>query len=110
MSIKIDTIGLIPFDLDPDDNFQVTIDISDFVDDDVIDAVVFSAEDEDGVDATADVVDDAKCAFTDTVIQPYIKGGTDGKSYIVKCLATMDNVNADEKAFYVKWDCNQPSA
>lgn len=110
MSIKIDTIGQIPFDLDPDDNFQVTIDISDFLDEDAIDDVDFSALDEDGENATEDVIDPDKCGFTDSVLQPYILGGSNGKSYIVKCLATLDNENADDKAFYVKWDCRQPSA
>jgi len=110
MSIKIDTVGLIPFDLDPDDNFQVTIDISDFLDEDAIDLVEYSALDEDGADATEDVIDSDKCAFTASVLQPYIMGGTDGKSYIVKCLATLDNDNADEKAFYVRWKCREASA
>ena len=107
MSIKIDTVGLIPYELAPGDEMQVTITISDWLGSDTISSVAYTAVDGDGVDAAATVLDAAKHTNTNTVIKPFIKGGEDGENYVVKCLVTSNAANADKKAFYVKWDCRE---
>ena len=107
MSIKIDAVGLIPYELAPGDQMQVTIDASDWLGSDTISSVVYTAVDGDGVDAAATVLDAAKHTNTNTVIKPFIKGGEDGASYVVKCLVTSNAANADKKAFYIKWDCRE---
>jgi len=108
MSLTMKNIGTIPDSLSPDDAFQVTMDISDWLDTDEISTVAYSAVDGDGEDATAAVLDALKHTNTTTVIKPYIKGGVDGAIYTVKCLvATSDG---DDKAFYLKFSCKEEAA
>ena len=110
MTIKIDAVGLVPYELAPGDEMQVTIDISDWLGTDEIASVAYTAVDGDGVDAAAAVLVTAKHTNTATVVKPFIKGGVDGESYVVKCLVTSDAANADKKAFYVKWDCREEAS
>lgn len=110
MTIKIDAVGLIPYELAPGDQMQVTIDISDWLGTAAISSVAYTAVDGDGVDAAAAVLDAAKHTNTTTIVKPFIKGGVDGKSYVVKCLVTSDAANADKKAFYLKWDCREEAS
>ena len=70
------------------DQFQATFDISTWLGTDTISAVAYSAVDNDGNDASADVLDAASHDNTSTVIKPYIKGGADGVVYTVKMLVT----------------------
>lgn len=107
MTIKIDAVGVIPFELAPGDEMQVTIDIEDWLGTDNISSVAYTAVDGDGVDAASTVLDANKHTNTTTVVKPFIKGGADGENYVVKCLVTSDATNADKKAFYVKWDCRE---
>lgn len=101
----MENTGMIPYSLSPDDEFQVTIDISDWLDTDQISSVVYSAVDSDGADATTVVLDAAKHVNTTTVIKPYIKGGVTGTIYIIKCLMTTSD--GDDKAFYLKFSCEE---
>ena len=108
MSTDIFSVGKIPYNVSPDDQFQVTIDISAWLGADTISSVAYSAVDEDGEPATATVLDAAKHLNTNTVLKPYIKGGGSGINYIVKCLAL--TANDDKKAFYVKFYCHEVAA
>lgn len=108
MSINMENIGTIPYSLSPDDAFQVTMDISDWLDTDEISSVVYSAVDGDGEDATATVLNVAKHTNTTTVIKPYIQGGVDDTIYTVKCLITTSD--GDDKAFYLKFSCKEEAA
>lgn len=105
MSITMENTGMIPYSLSPDDEFQITMDISDWLGTDEISSVTYSAVDGDGTDATATVLDAGKHTNTTTVIKPYIKGGLDDTIYTIKCLvATSDG---DDKAFYSKFQCEE---
>lgn len=105
MTIDCDDIGFVPYELNPDDEFQVTMDISTWLGVDTIAGVVYSAVDDDGEDATAVVLDDGQNTNTNTVIKPYLKGGTDGSKYSIKMLVTTDG--GDEKAFYIIFVCEE---
>ena len=105
MTIECDDIGYIPYEINPDDQFQVTFDISDWLGSDTISSVAYSAVDADGTDVSDDVLSAADHDNTNTVIKPYIKGGTDGVVYTVKMLVT--TTGGDIKAFYIKFVCNE---
>ncbi len=105
MSITMENTGMIPYSLSPDDEFQITIDISEWLGTDQISSVAYSAVDGDGNDATATVLDAAKHTNTTTVIKPYIKGGLDDTIYTGKCLVTISD--GDKKAFYFKFPCEE---
>jgi len=108
MSITMENTGMIPYSLSPNDGFQVTIDISDWLGSDTIESVAYSAVDGDGEDASATVLDAEKHTNTTTVIKPYLKGGTTGTIYTVKCLVT--TAAGDDKAFYLKYNCEEVAA
>ena len=102
MTINCKTIGEILQPLGSSDEFQVSFDISTWLGTDEISSVAYSAVDETGADATADVLTLANHANTTTIIKPYIKGGsTNKKQYTVKMLPT--TVNGYKKAFYIKF-------
>jgi hypothetical protein len=109
MTIECGITGRIPYDIAPGDEFQVTFDISSWLNGGAISSVAYSAVDEDGVDATALVLDAAEHDNTDTVIKPYVKGGgTDLKEYTVKCDVT--TLTGYVKAFYVKYAVKEIAA
>jgi endonuclease V-like protein UPF0215 family len=105
MSTNIETTGIIDYSLAPTDQFQVTIDLTTWLDGDTIDTVTYTAEDEDGNDATDTVIDAVLSTNTDTQARAYIKGGVDGTVYTVTCKAV--TTNGDIKSFYIKWICNE---
>jgi len=105
MSISCDDIGIMPYEINPDDQFRVTFDISAWLGSDTIDSVAYSAADEDGNDETDNVLDSDEHQNTTTVIKPYIKGGTTGETYTVKMLVT--TAAGDKKAFYLKFVCTE---
>jgi hypothetical protein len=107
MSINCKTVGVLPNPVAPDDEHKVEFDIIAWLGTDIISTVAYSAVDEWGTDATADVLVIAKHSNTDTVIKPYIKGKTANVSYTVKCVVTANNANASKKTFYVKWFCRE---
>ena len=76
MTTNIQTLGTIPYALAPADQFEVTIDVSSWLDSDTIDSVTYSATDEDGVDATESVLNQTLSTYSDTVISAYIIGET----------------------------------
>ena len=104
-AIECGITGRIPFDVAPDDAFQVSFDIAEWLDEDTIQTVAYSAKDEEG-EANSDVLDSDKHENTNTVLKPWIKGGgVDHKEYAVKCKATM--ASAQVKSFYVKFTVNE---
>lgn len=103
MTIEMQNLGNIPYSLSPDDQFQITIDIATWLGTDEISSVAYSAVDQDGNNETSNVLDAAKHTNTNTVIKPYIKGGTDDEIYTVKCLVT--TTGTDKKAFYARFAC-----
>jgi hypothetical protein len=106
MTIECELTGRIPYDIAPDDEFQVTFDIAEWLGDDQISSVAYSAVDEDGESATAAVLDAAEHDNTETVIKPFIKGGgTNDKKYTVKCEVT--TVTGYTKSFYIKFRVNE---
>lgn len=105
MTIQCGIVGKIPFDVSPEDKFQVSFDIANWLDEDTIASVAYSAVDKDGETATSSVLDSDKHENTTTVIKPYVMGGgTDEKRYTVKMLATM--ASGQIKAFYIKFRVN----
>lgn len=105
MSINTNAVGVIPSSVAPGDEHAISFDISTWLGTTEISSVAYSAVDEYGDDATTDVLVSAKNSNTTTIIKPYIKGGTAGISYTVKCVITANNANASKKTFYVKWFC-----
>jgi hypothetical protein len=79
------------------------INITEFLEDDTIDDVVFTAAKEDGTDATSDVLTDALCTYDndDGLIKPYIKAGASGETYICTMQVTTDGGSQEE--FYLRW-------
>ncbi len=108
MTISCKDIGTIPYSINPDDQFQVTLDISDWLGADTISSVAYSAVDRDGDDATTIVLDANGHTNTDTIIKPYILGGTSGEVYTIKMLVT--TAGGDKKAFYIKFPCTEVAA
>ena len=107
MSINCGAVGQIPFPVSPDDEYEVTFDISAWLDTTAIASVVYSAVDEYGTDATTDVLVAAKHGNTSTVVSTYIKGGTAGLSYTVKLIVTANNADASKNSSYIKWFCRE---
>jgi len=105
MSINCITVGVIPFELSPDDKFRVDFDISAWLDTVTIASVTWTAIDEFGTDATATVLTALSCTFTDTVLKPSILGGVSNRSYTVKMKMTASD--ASIKNFYIKWSCRE---
>lgn len=108
MTIECEDVGYVPYEINPDDQFSVTFDISAWLDSDTIDSVEYSAMDADGNDETANVLDADLHQNSSTGIQPYIKGGTTGEIYTIKMLVT--TAAADKKAFYIKFVCTEKKA
>ena len=105
MTIECEDVGFIPYAVNPDDQFQLTFDISDWLGSDTISSVDYTAVDGDGVDVSATVLDAARHTNTTTVIKPYVLGGDDGEVYTIKCLVT--TAAGDKKAFYIKFVCDE---
>lgn len=105
MSTDIETTGQISYPLSPTDQFEVSIDISTWLAGDTIDSVTFTATDADGETVTDDVLVSESCTYTDYLIRAYIKGGSDGSVYTVKCAVV--TANGDKKSFYIKWVCDE---
>ena len=108
MTIECEDEGFIPYEINPDDQFQVSFDIETWLGADTIASVVYSAVDDAGADATATVLDADSHANTDTVIQPYITGGVDGTKYTIKMLVT--TTDGDVKAFYIVFVCDEKTS
>ena len=80
-----------------------TVDITDFLGDETINTVVFTAIDEDtGVDASATVLDQIKCTFTGAYIKPFIRAGTPGHTYLVEM--RMETVEGTRDVFWIRFD------
>ena len=108
MTIECKDEGFIPYEINPDDQFQISFDIETWLGSDTISSVAYSAVDGDGDDASAAVLDADSHENTNTVIQPYILGGTAGNTYTVKMLVT--TADGDVKAFYISFVCAEKAA
>ena len=101
MTIECLDVADIPYELNPDDQFQISFDISTWLGSDTIASVAYTAYDEDGTDVSTTVLDADSHENTTTVIQPYIKGGLDAEIYKIKMLVT--TAGGDIKAFYARF-------
>jgi hypothetical protein len=108
MTIDCLDIGYIPYDLNPQDQFRITMDISTWLDGDTIDSVAYSAVDDDGIDVSATVLDADQHSHTDTVLRPYVIGGADDA--IVKIKMKVTTAGGDLKSFYINYICNEHAA
>lgn len=79
----------------PQDEFAVDIDISDWLGEDTISTVVFTA--------SGDVLDAAKNTYTNTMIKPYLQSGVDGLDYMISMQAT--TAAGDVGTFYLRFMC-----
>lgn len=109
MSIECLDVGYIPYDLNPDDQFRISMDISTWLGDDTIESVEYSAVDDAGTDVTATVLDADQHSFTTTVLQPYVLGGGVDDA-IVKIKMKVTTTGGDLKAFYINYICDEKAA
>ena len=79
------------------------IDISEFLGDDTISNVDWTAATEDGTDATAAVLTAGSCTYDNDngLIQPWIKAGTSGETYIATGQVT--TAEGYQEEFYLRW-------
>jgi len=79
------------------------VDISEFLEDDTIDSVEWTAATEDGTDATGTVLTVDSCTYDndDGLLKPWIKAGTSGETYICTMQVTTDGGSQEE--FYLRW-------
>ena len=55
---------------------------------------------------TASVIDISQCTYTETIIQPFIKGGVHGETYLVTMKVVTDATPATKEEFYLKFTVN----
>jgi hypothetical protein len=75
------------------------VNIADWLGQETISDVTFSAVDSAGGDATAAVLDLILSTFTGTYLYPWIKGGVDGEKYTVLC--QVDTAEGSQQEFRV---------
>ena len=84
--------------------WYVSIDLTNWLNGEQISTVVFSAVRKDtGADATAAVLTAANCTYTSSVVKPFIKGGTDGVTYVAKMQVTSNASPASKDEFYLQF-------
>ncbi len=81
------------------DEAYVEIDIADWLENETINAVTFTAVDSAGGDATAVVLDVGQSTFNGSLVYPFIKGGVDLEKYTVLC--QVDTVEGSQQEFRV---------
>jgi hypothetical protein len=83
--------------------WYVNIDISKWLDEEVIDSVSYSAKRMDtGVDVTSDIIDSQKSGWNESILRVWIKGGTDKITYKVIASVTTENSAKDQWALIFK--------
>lgn len=75
------------------------INISEWLENETIQDVTFSAVDSADVDATSEVLDLGLSAYAGTYVYPFIKGGVDGEKYTVLC--QVDTIEGSQQEFRV---------
>ena len=89
--------------LHTEDSFQIRFNIGAWLATDAIDSASYTAWDELGQDATANVIDAAKSSYTTDALRPWIKGGgTNKKQYTVQMKATA--TCGESLTFYLKFE------
>ena len=81
------------------DEAYVEIDIAEWLENETINAVTFTAVDSDGTDATSVVLDVGQSTFSGSLVYPFIKGGVDLQRYTVLC--QVDTVEGSQQEFRV---------
>ena len=80
-----------------------TVDITDFLGDETINTVVFTAIREGtGEDVSTVVLDQVKCTFTGAYLKPYIRAGQPGATYLVEMRVT--TVEGTQEVFWIRFD------
>lgn len=81
----------------------VEIDISEFLGDDTISNVDWTAATEDGTDATSDVLTVGSCEYDNDngLLKPFIKAGTAGETYI--CTMQVTTTEGSQEEYYLRW-------
>lgn len=75
------------------------INIADWLENETINTVTFTAVDSAGGDATSVVLDVGQSTFNGTFVYPFIKGGVDLERYTVLC--QVDTVEGSQQEFRV---------
>ena len=84
----------------------VEIDIAEWLETETIqDPVGFSAVDQDGADATAEVLDLVRSGFSGSRLLPYIKGGVDRVRYTVLC--QVDTLEGNHQEFRITFSVRE---
>lgn len=79
----------------------VEIDLTPFLNGETITAIVFSATDSAGADATDTILDSTKNTYTTTMVKPFIRGGVPGEKYKVKMQITTASAAQTKDEFYL---------
>ena len=103
MTTTIDNLAQLSEFKAPADQFFVSIDIATWLGTDTISSCAFTAVDENDVDATATVLDGAKCTYSGTLLKPYIKGGANGVLYVAAI--EVSTTAGDKKTWFVQFTC-----
>ena len=86
--------------------FLVSIDISKWLGTEEINSVAFTAKNKaTGESATTTAIDTVKCTYTATVVKPFIKGTSDGETYIVTMQVASDGSPVSKEEFYLEFTC-----
>jgi hypothetical protein len=81
----------------------VTVDITDFLGDETIQGVVFTAIREGTGENVSDVVlDQLKCTYTGGYLRPFIRGGQPGATYLVEMRVT--TIEGTQEVFWIRFD------
>ena len=75
----------------------VEIDIIEWLENETIQDVTYSAIDSSGVDATAEILDLVRSGYAGALLLPYVKGGIDGERYNVLC--QVDTLEGNHQEF-----------
>jgi len=89
------------------DEAYVEIDITEWLEDETIQTVDFSAVDELGADATSVVLDVGQSTFNGVYLYPFVVGGVDATRYYVLCQVT--TVEGSQQEFRVTFKVKEPA-
>jgi len=86
--------------------FLISVDISKWLGTEEINSVTFTAKNKStGDTATTTAIDTTKCTYTATVVKPFIKGTSDGETYIVTMQVASDGTPVSKEEFYLEFSC-----
>lgn len=82
------------------EKYFAEVDASVWLGSESISSVAFSAKDEQGTDVSATLLNAAKNTYTNTLVKPYIQGGTSGKRYWV--IMRVDSSGDNHREFVIE--------